>query len=278
MVTTHCDGHRRSGGRTVTDLRVVADRTGGGRHEVRYLFGVDGATYSPGDGSGRTEQFVAIDEVEWAALSVGGPAAVIRDHGYDEEHRCAAPGRSRLVQVVDAGVVRTFLLCRTVLTVHSPLAAPAASAGGPPPPSSVPAAGLGSGVALGTIVVAVGMVVVLRARPGAPAPGSEAGRARRAPGSGRCARRRPGPARPAAGLGRRRGRGRGVDHPVLHDRAPSRRRRRSPTSPRPPPPPRPLRRAGRARRCWAYRLISRRALSALSESLMWPGGTSSDRS
>jgi hypothetical protein len=48
---------------TVTDLRVVADRTGGGRHEVRYLLGVDGATYSPGDGSGRTEQFVAIDEV-----------------------------------------------------------------------------------------------------------------------------------------------------------------------------------------------------------------------
>ncbi len=113
---------------TVTDLRVVADRTGGGRHEVRYLLGVDGATYSPGDGSGRTEQFVAIDEVEWAELSVGGPIEIT----YDEED----PADSR-------------------------------------PVVAGPGGGLGSGVALGAIVVAVGMVVVLRARPGAPAPGSE---------------------------------------------------------------------------------------------------------
>jgi hypothetical protein len=67
---------------TVTDLRIDTDRVRGigmEHHEVRYLFDVGGVTYSPGDASGRTDLYVAIDEPQWSELSVGGPIEVTHD-------------------------------------------------------------------------------------------------------------------------------------------------------------------------------------------------------
>jgi hypothetical protein len=96
---------------TVTDLRIDTDRVRGigtEQHEVRYLFDVGGVTHSPGDASGRTDLFVAIDEQQWAALSVGGPVEVTYDAADPANNRPVAATGS--VGDAIAGIVFGLLL------------------------------------------------------------------------------------------------------------------------------------------------------------------------
>ncbi len=125
---------------TVTDLRVGADRVRGvsmDAHEVRYLFDVGGATFSPGDASGRTDLFVAIDEQQWDELTVGGPIEVTYDADDPANNRPVAATGS--AGDAAAGVALGLLLAAIgALVLLASRRRPAASA---PVPTDGPAAG-----------------------------------------------------------------------------------------------------------------------------------------
>jgi hypothetical protein len=88
------DSISRSDGPTVaavvTDKQLSTSMVRGVRrtsHDVRYEFESDGATYTAGDSTGRTDLFIGIDEDRWNQLEEGDSIEVTHEDGNPANNR-----------------------------------------------------------------------------------------------------------------------------------------------------------------------------------------------